>query len=79
MTGTKRIKSNKNKLNLNTDVIAGPKKTDDSDDKIKVRISRIKSGELVKEGDEIRNKQIEDLEKSVQKGLEEAGLGEATS
>ena len=61
------------------DFVAGPQKTDDTDDKIKVRISRIKSGELVKEGEEIRNKQIEDLEKSVQKGLEEAGLGDSAS
>ena len=31
----------------------------------------------MKEGEEIRSKQIEDLEKSVQKGLEEAGLGDS--
>ena len=33
----------------------------------------------MKEGEEIRTKQIEELEKSVQKGLEEAGLGDAGS
>ena len=41
---------------------------------MKVRISRIKTGDLMKEGEEVRSKEIEELEKSVQKELEEAGL-----
>ena len=66
-------------------IIAGPAKTgpsagkeeeedDDDDDKVKVRITRIKTGDLLKEGEEVRSKEIEELEKSVQKELEEAGL-----
>lgn len=79
---TKETSSEGHNRGLTKDQAKGPDKTsdnDDDDDKIKVRISRIKSGELMKEGEEIRNKQIEDLEKSVQKGLEEAGLGDSAA
>lgn len=54
----------------------GPTKTDLSDEsRVKVRVRRIKRGQKNLEAPDIQNKQTSELEKSVQKELEKAGLG----
>ena len=55
----------------------GPGKSDsDTDSRVKVRVSRVKSGNHAgTKGDSLVTRQTEELETTVQRELEKAGLG----
>lgn len=55
---------------------SGPQGPDEGqDDRVKVRVSRVKAGDRKWVDESVRDKETKELEKSVQKELEKAGLG----